>query len=103
MSNIIKPHPIMFKILPIMLLSSAQKLTHFAQIIIMPITTAIMSQFIYNFIIFNDHISIVGLQVIMFTLCYAALFLYLTYSIVLVKLVPHFVKCFHGYYTTKVL
>ena len=41
--------------LPIKLLSSAQKVASvLAMLNIMPITTAIMPQFIYNFIIFNN-------------------------------------------------
>ena len=55
----------MLNILPIMLLSSAQEVTHY-MLNIMPITTAIMPQFIYNFIIFNDYISLVRLQPVMF-------------------------------------
>ena len=44
-----KPRPIMLKISPIMLLSSAQNVP--IMLNIMPISTAIMPQFIYNFII----------------------------------------------------
>ena len=44
-----RPRPIMLKILPIMLLSNAQRVTYYAQI-----TTAIMPQFIYSFNIFNN-------------------------------------------------
>ena len=55
----------MLNILPIMLLSSAQEVTHY-MLNIMPITTAIMPQFIYNFIIFNDYISLVSLQPVVF-------------------------------------
>ena len=56
--------------LPIMLLSAAQKLP--IMLNIMPITTAIMPQFIYNFIIFNNYISTVRLQSVyslIFTCC----------------------------------
>ena len=56
----IKPWPIMLKILLIMLLSSAQKMP--IMLNIMPITTAIMPQFLHNFIVINDYISMVGLQ-----------------------------------------
>ena len=49
---------------------------------IMPATTAIMPQFIHNFIIFNDYIlALLGSRLLCFpfALCYAAVFLYLTY------------------------
>ena len=49
---VIKSWPIPLKFLPIMLLSSAQKLP--IMLNIMPLTTAIMPQFAYDFIIFND-------------------------------------------------
>ena len=55
----------MLKILPIMLLSSAQKDTHYAQYY-MPLSTPIMPQFVYNFITFNDYISITRLQPVVF-------------------------------------
>ena len=48
----------MLKILPIMLLSSAQKLSIMLNILYLQLLHAIMPQFIYNFIIFNDYISI---------------------------------------------
>ena len=68
----------MFKILPIVLLSTTQKVTHYAQ------------YYAHNYcnyatvhtqlIIFNDCINIViGSMLLYFTLCYAAVFLYLTY------------------------
>ena len=46
---------------------------------IMPITAAIMPQFIYSLIIFNDYISIVRLQPVVFVSCYAAVLLYFTH------------------------
>ena len=42
----------MLNFLPIMLLSIAQNLPN--MLTIMPMTTAIMPQFVYDFIIFND-------------------------------------------------
>ena len=65
----ITPQPITLKILFIVLLSSSQKLPIMLNII--PITTSVMPQFIYNFIIFNDCISIVRLMsaLILYTLC----------------------------------
>ena len=55
----------MLKILPIMLLSSAQKLSIMLNILYLQLLHAIMPQFIYNFIIFNDYISLVRLQPVM--------------------------------------
>ena len=66
----------MLKILPIMLLSIAQKSCLAIMLNIMPATTAIMPQFIHNFIILIDYISISSLQAAMFYICYAAMFLY---------------------------
>ena len=50
-----RPQPIMLKILPIILLSSAQKL----MLPIMLITTTIMPQVLLFYILINDYISIV--------------------------------------------
>ena len=49
---ICKPWPIMLNFLFIMLLSNAQKITYNAQYY--PMTTVIMPQFVYDFIIFSD-------------------------------------------------
>ena len=58
-----------------MLLSSAQKVTHYAQY--MPITTAIMSQFMYNLLVLMTMLAYVRLQPVMLQilpimLCYIA-------------------------------
>ena len=69
---------------------------------IMPATTAIMPQFIHNLIIFNDYISIVRLQAVVFYIVlYCSVFI-LTYFMFMRKLLPHFVPCWHNYYTIKV-
>ena len=46
-----KPRPIMLNYLPIMLLSSAQKVVYYAQYYV---TTASMPQFLNIFIVFNN-------------------------------------------------
>ena len=51
-SPVSRPQPIMLKILPIMLLSGAQKILPF-MLNVMPMTTAIIPQFIHN-IIFSE-------------------------------------------------
>ena len=55
---------------------------------IMPITTAIMPQFIYSFIIFNDYISIVRLQAVVFCIMHSCLVTLLNIMFTR-KLVPH--------------
>ena len=69
---------------------------------IMSITAAIMPQFIYSLIIFNDYISIVRLQPVVFVSCYAAVLLYFThyaqYYMLMRKLAPHFAPSWHDYY-----
>ena len=66
---LVRPQPIMFKILPLMLLTTAQKSYPCIMLNIMPIATTVMLQFIYNFIIkiFNEYINtcIVSLQSVM--------------------------------------
>ena len=68
--------PIMLKILPIMLLSSAKNVAYYAQF--MPITTAIIPQFIYSFIILMITLAWLGFSLLCFILCYDAILLYLT-------------------------
>ena len=67
---------------------------------IMPITTAIMSQF-------NDYISIVRFHpVVLYIMlcCNALVFYIIMFNIMLMrKLVPHFLPCWHDYHITKVL
>ena len=48
-----KPWPIMLNFLSIMLLSNVQKFAYY-MLNIMPMITAIMPQFVYDFIILND-------------------------------------------------
>ena len=48
-----KAQPIMLNFLPIMLLNNAQKFAYYAQYY-MPMTTANMLSFVYDFITFND-------------------------------------------------
>ena len=50
-----KSQPIILNFSPIMLLSNAQKVELPFMLNTMPMTTAIMLQFIYNFIIFNNY------------------------------------------------
>ena len=64
----------MLKILPIMLLSTAQKGYLSIMLNIIPTTNVIMPQFIYNFTILNDYISIVRLQAVVRYMCYVAVF-----------------------------
>ena len=65
------------QILPIMLLSSAQKCYPLCSILC-PYITAVMPQFIYNFIILNDCISIFMLQHVLYYVM-LQLLLYFTY------------------------
>ena len=87
----------MLKILPVMLLSSAQeKLPIRIMLNIMPITTAIMPQFIYSFIIFNDiYISIIRLQPVVFyiMLCCSAL-IFTHYAMLNIMLMRKLMPCF---------
>ena len=53
MLSVTKPRPIMLNFLPIMLLSNAQKYLPI-MLNIMLMTTEIMPQFVYDFILFND-------------------------------------------------
>ena len=61
---VIIPRPIVLKFL-IMFLSSAQKVAYYAQHYNI-YYTAIMSQFIWNLIVFIDYISMVRLHTVMF-------------------------------------
>ena len=57
----------MLNFLPIMLLSNAQKVAYY-MLNIMPMTIAIILQFIYNFVVFNNHANwhtVVSLQSVM--------------------------------------
>ena len=73
---------------------------------IMLITTAIMPQFIYSLITFNDCISMVGLQlqpvVLYYIMLQCSYILHIILSIMLMrKLVPHFAPSLHDYYITN--
>ena len=70
----------------------------------MPITTAIMPQFVYNFVIYNDYISIVRFQPfeLYIVLCCSALIFYILRSVLYMlmrKLVLHLMACWHDHYT----
>ena len=81
-----KPWPIMLKLLPIMLLSSAQKCCYYVQYYAHNYCNyaTVCIQFYY----FNDYISIVRHQTVMvqfYLLCYAAVLSLSTYSIMLMR------------------
>ena len=69
---------------------------------IMPITTAIIPQFIYNFIISNDYISTARLQPVMLCSDPLTYDLAIILNVMLIRiLVPHFVPSWHNYYITQ--
>ena len=76
--------------LRIMLLSNAQKLSLLCSIYIMLMTTAIMPQFVYDFIFINNKISMVRLQ-INFIYCFRIQCSCFWPIMLIRKLVHHFV------------
>ena len=95
----------MLKILPIILLSSAQKITYYAQYYAHDYCSyATVHVATYSLNIFNSYlyISKVGLQAVVFYIMDAVLqcsYVFTLLNIMLTrKLAPHFALCWHDYY-----